>query len=222
MSYFNQDFIKFFKELESNNNREWFNENKERYIHSVKDPFFSFVEEMIHRISEDNDSFNIAPKEAIFRIYRDVRFSKNKLPYKTTASAIISPGGRKDFTTPGYYLELSAEGVKFYGGAHFLNKEQLQKLREYIVENMKEFKALQEDNKFKNRFGKLLGEQNKRVPKEFKEAMIKEPLIANKQFYYYAKLGVDKMLSKALVNTLMNYYSVGKPINLFLEKGIAG
>ena len=108
MSYFNQDFIKFFKELESNNNREWFNENKERYIHSVKDPFFSFVEEMIHRISEENDSFNIAPKEAIFRIYRDVRFSKNKLPYKTTASAIISPGGRKDFTTPGYYLELSA------------------------------------------------------------------------------------------------------------------
>jgi len=222
MKYFNQDFIDFFKELSNNNNRDWFNENKQRYIESVKDPFYFFIEELIHEIHDDDKSINITPKEAIFRIYKDVRFSKDKLPYKTTASAIISPGGRKDFTSPGYYIEMDANGIRLYGGAHFLDKTQLQNLREHIASNLDEFKKLQNESKFKKKFGTILGEQNKRIPKEFKEVAEIEPLIANKQFYYRVDLSTKKVLSNTLIDSLMKLYAVGKPINQFLVNGIRG
>ena len=222
MKYFNQDFIDFFKELSNNNNRDWFNENKQRYIESVKDPFYFFIEELIHEIHDDDKSINITPKEAIFRIYKDVRFSKDKLPYKTTTSAIISPGGRKDFTTPGYYIEMDANGIRLYGGAHFLDKTQLQNLREHIASNLDEFKKLQNENKFMKKFGTLLGEQNKRIPKEFKEVAEIEPLIANKQFYYRVDLSAKIILSNTLIDLLMKLYAVGKPINQFLVNGIRG
>lgn len=220
MKCFNQDFIDFFKELSNNNNRDWFNENKQRYIEFVKDPFYFFIEELIHEIHDDDMLINITPKEAIFRIYKDVRFSKDKLPYKTTVSAIISQGGRKDFTTPGYYIEMDANGIRFYGGAHFLDKTQLQNLREHIASNLDEFKKLQNEKKFKKEFSTLLGEQNKRIPKEFKEILEIEPLIANKQFYFRTDLSTKKILSNTLINSLMKLYAVGKPINQFLIKGI--
>ncbi|MEN8193624.1 MAG: DUF2461 domain-containing protein [Bacteroidota bacterium] len=220
MKYFNQDFIDFFRELNKNNNRDWFNANKQRYIESVKDPFYHFIEELIHLIHDDDKSINITPKEAIFRIYRDVRFSKDKLPYKTTASAIISPGGRKDFTTPGTYIEMDFNGIRFYGGAYFLEKTQLQSLREYIAENLNQFQKLLKENNFKNKFGGLLGELNKRIPKEFKEVAEKEPLIANKQFYFVAELDSKKITSNTLMTTIMKLYEIGKPVNQFLIEGV--
>ncbi|VAX28680.1 hypothetical protein MNBD_IGNAVI01-1618 [hydrothermal vent metagenome] len=220
MKYFNQDFIDFFSELSKNNNRDWFNENKQRYIKSVKEPFYYFIEELIQQIHDDDETINITPKEAIFRIYKDVRFSKDKLPYKVFTSAIISPGGRKDFTTPGYYIEMDYNGVRFYGGAHFLDKDQLQNLREHIASNLNEFKRLHGEKMFKKKFGTLLGEQNKRIPKEFKEIIEKEPLIANKQFYYSTELSPNKILSNTLMDTIIKLYFVGKPVNQFLVEGI--
>jgi len=220
MRYFNQEFIDFFFELSKNNNRDWFNENKQKYIESVKDPFYYFVEELIQQIHDDDESINITPKEAIFRIYKDVRFSKDKRPYKTFASAIISPGGRKNFTTPGYYIEMNFNGIRFYGGAHFLDKTQLQNLREHIASNLDELKKLYSEKSFKNKFGELLGEQNKRIPKEFKEIVEEEPLIANKQFYYSTELSPKKILSSSLIDTIMKLYFIGKPINQFLTERI--
>lgn len=220
MKYFSQDFIDFFSELSNNNNRDWFNENKQRYTESVKDPFYQFIEALIHHIQDDDKSINITPKEAIFRIYKDVRFSKDKLPYKTTASAIISPGGRKDFTTPGTYVEMDFNGIRFYGGAYFLDKTQLQNLREYIAGNLNQFQKLLKEKNFKNKFRVLRGEQNKRIPKEFKETVEKEPLIMNKQFYFMTELDSKKITSTSLIDNLMKLYQIGKPVNNFLIKGI--
>ena len=100
MPYFTKETIKFLNELKKNNNREWFNANKSRYIAQVKDPFEIFIGDLIEAMNPYFESLPIAPKDAIFRIYRDVRFSKNKIPYKTNVSAIISPGARKDKTPP--------------------------------------------------------------------------------------------------------------------------
>jgi uncharacterized protein (TIGR02453 family) len=220
MSHFNEDFLKFFKQLEKNNNREWFEKNKPRYFENVKQPFEDFIQEMLHKMHEDDESINITPREAIFRIYRDVRFSKEKKPYKTCVSAVLSAGGRKDFTIPGYYLELRWDEVRFYGGAHFLEKNQLQNLREHIAANLDKFDSLMKDKNFKKYFGKILGEQNKRIPKEFKEVAEIQPLIANKQFYFFTKLDSSKILAKNFADVLMKYYHAGKPMNKFLQEGM--
>lgn len=220
MSYFTSNFIEFFKELSKNNHKEWFDQNRKRYEEHVKKPFHAFVDEMIRRINEDDPSVQILPKDAIFRINRDIRFSKDKSPYKTNVSALISAGGKKDKTFPGIYLELSAEGMRIYGGAHMLDKEQLNNVRETIAENPEGFIAVINDRQFKDKFGGIRGEKNKRVPKEFAEAAEKQPFILNKEFYYFVKLPVKTITSPGLADVTMEYYYAGKPVNHFLKKAM--
>ena len=220
MSYFSQDFLNFFTELEENNNREWFLDNKKRYEESVKKPFEYFVQDMIYRIHEDDENMTCTTKEAIFRIYRDVRFSADKTPYKTHVSAVIGNGGRKNYTDPGSYLELSAHHLRFYSGIYQLSREQLQKVRTFLTSNLDEFEDLLNDKKFKKQFGSIRGEQNKRIDKEFAKSLEKQPLIANKQFYFFAELEPKKILAKNLGENLMKIYFVAKPMNSFLSKAL--
>ncbi|GBD90223.1 hypothetical protein BMS3Abin04_00940 [bacterium BMS3Abin04] len=217
MSYFSQDFIEFFSELEKNNNRDWFNSNKKRYEKSVKEPFNDFIQDMIFRVYEDDDTIMISPKEAVFRIYRDLRFSKDKTPYKTYASAVISPGGRKDYTNPGIYLEFGAQYIRFYSGIYEMSKEQIQNVRNLIASDLDEFNILINDKSFKRNFGEIRGEKNKRLPTEFREVVKLQPLIANKQFYYYKEMEPKNILNKDLPDKLMKLYSVVKPLNEFLK-----
>ncbi len=201
MGHFSQDFLNFFTELEENNNREWFLENKKRYEDSVKKPFEYFVQDMIYRIHEDDENMICTTKEAIFRIYRDVRFSNDKTPYKTHVSAVIGNGGRKNYTDPGTYLELSAKHIRFYSGIYQLSKDQLEKVRIFLSSNLDEFNRLLNDKNFKKHFGTIRGEQNKRISKEFADALDKQPLIANKQFYFFSELESNKILAKNLPET---------------------
>lgn len=220
MSFFNKDFLDFFNELSKNNNRDWFTKNKERYESSVRKPFENFVQDMIYRIHEDDESLMVTPKECIFRIYRDIRFSKNKTPYKTFTSAVIGNGGRKNYTDPGIYIELSREHLRFYSGIYQLEKEQLQNVRTYISSNLGEFEKLLKDRAFKRYFGTIRGEQNKRIPKEFNEVLERQPLISNKQFYFFTELASERILSKNLSNDLMKYYFAAKPTNNFLKRAL--
>ena len=220
MSHFTKDFIKFLKDLSKNNNREWFNENKKRYEASVKDPFYNFVDELITRINIDDPRVTIEPKDAIFRIYRDVRFSKDKSPYKTQASAVISPGGRKDLVNPGMYLEINDKDFKIYGGLYMLDKNQLQSVREYIASNLKQFSKLLNDKKFKTTYGEIHGEQNKRLPVEFDKIKDEQPLIANKQFYFFDRLDLETILKPNLTDIVMKHYHIAKPMNTFLKEAL--
>lgn len=220
MSYFNKDFIDFFSEIKKNNNRDWFLANKDRYLYSVKIPFELFVQEFIHKIQEEDDSFQITAKESVFRIYRDVRFSKDKSPYKTFASAIISQKGRRDLYYPGFYFEFDDTDIRIYTGAYFLNKNQLYSVRKSIQENLIEFRNLISEKNFKNKFGKTLGEKNKIIPKEFRETLNLQPLIANKEFYYHAKLKSSNILNKNLADKIFEYYCAARGVNGFFIDAI--
>ncbi|MCB9208437.1 MAG: DUF2461 domain-containing protein [Ignavibacteriales bacterium] len=220
MSFFNKEFLDFLKDLNQNNNREWFLENKLRYENHVKQPFEDFISDMIFRIREDDENLIISAKDAIFRIYRDIRFSKDKTPYKNHVSAIISNGGRKNLTDPGIYIEITHERLRFYSGLYQPNTEQLEKIRNHIVSNLNNFNKLLSDKIFKKYFGEILGEQNKRIPKEFNEAVKKQPLIMNKQFYFFAEIPEKKILSKNLSQELMKYYYAAKPLNVFFKEAL--
>lgn len=220
MNHFTRDFIDFFAELSANNNRDWFHENKKRYENSVKVPFENFVQDMIYKIHEDDENLMVTPKEAIFRIYRDVRFSKDKTPYKTHVSSVIGTGGRINLTDPGTYIEFGADHLRFYGGIYQPSKDQLENVRIYISENLDEFESLIKEKNFKKYFGIVRGEQNKRIPKIFNEVAEVQPLIANKQFYYFTELEPQKIISKNLTNTLMKFYLVAKPMNSFLKRAL--
>ncbi|MEX0966214.1 MAG: DUF2461 domain-containing protein [Bacteroidia bacterium] len=218
MTYFNTSFLKFFKELSKNNNKAWFDENRKTYEKEVKKPFSDFVEEMIKRIQEHEPEVKIKASEAIMRINKDIRFSKDKTPYNTHVSANISVYGKKDKSYPGFYFQLSPEGIMIYGGAYMVDSTTLEAIRNHISANLTEFSSVNNDKSFKEKYGKLQGEQNKRIPKEFQEIAEKEPLIANKQFFYSAELKPELITSEQLLDELMKYYLAGKKMNDFLKK----
>lgn len=216
MAWFTNDFNDFFKDLAKNNNKEWFDANRKRYEASVKEPFTAFVAEAIKRIGKHDKAVRIEPKEAIFRINRDIRFSKDKTPYKLNASAIISPAGRKDHATPGIYFELGPESVKFYGGAYQPEKDQLERIRTAIMRDPKGFRKTIENKAFTALFDGVLGEANKVLPNEFREAAMKEPLIANKQFYVGAERSPKLVADPKLMDQMMDHYLAMRPFNAWL------
>lgn len=223
MAYFTEDYLDFFKELAANNHKDWFHENKKRYEVSVKEPFKSFVQDIIDRTTAVDNRFAGEAKDAIFRINRDIRFSKDKTPYKLNRSALIAPGGRKlGMGTPGMYLELGPEHFRFYSGLYMLEKDTLYKVREYIIKNSIKLDKLVSDKEFVAKFGELRGEKNKVLPKEFKAAAEKQPFIFNKQFYFFAEFSPETIIRDDLAELIMEHFEASQPMRQFLTKAKGG
>ena len=221
MEYFTPAFVSFFRDLSNNNTSTWFDANRKTYEAQVKKPFELFVQEMIIRIAKLEPEVDIAAKDAIFRINKDIRFSKDKSPYKTHVAANISKYGRKDKAYPGFYFQLSHTGAEILGGAYQPDKDILQKIRSLIAEDLKGFQKVIGAPVFKSHYGQILGESLKRVPEEWKAAYDRQPLIANKQFYYQATLPPSAILDKKLPGRLMEYYAASKDVNAFLRRAFA-
>jgi uncharacterized protein (TIGR02453 family) len=222
MAYFNEAFIRFFRELSNNNDRDWFNANKKQYEKEVKDPFYHFVDDLIARVNAVNPEIVLEPKQAIFRIYRDVRFSKDKSPYKTQTSALIARGGRKNMTDPGLYIQFSAEDARIYSGLYMLEKNDLTNVRRHIAAFSDEFSTLIGEKDFVSKFGEIRGEKNKILPAEFKPELEKQPLIANKQFYYFASYEPEFILKDHLLDEIMEHYHIVQPLNRFFSEALHG
>lgn len=216
-----QSSLNFLRDLAENNDREWFHSQKARYEQVLKTPFEAFVGTLIEQVQAVDPTVLITPRQAIFRIYRDTRFSANKAPYKTHVSAIISPFGTRSKEYPGFYIHLEAEKFMLGGGAYFLEKETLQKVREAIAEDPESFMELVEAPSFVKHYGQVLGEQNKRLPADFKELVGEVPILANKQFYYMAELPAKHALGAGAVQKAMDYYKTGKPLSDYLAQAIS-
>lgn len=219
-TYFDQDFLDFFKELAANNHKDWFDANRKRYEKSVKEPFKAFVSDLIGHISKNDQTIQIRPEDAIFRINRDIRFSPDKAPYKLDRSAIISPAGRKDHSTPGFYISLGPEFLQMGGGAYSLNTHQLKRVRSYICENPHRFEERLSNPEFQKCYDGVKGEEHKRLPREYQAAALKQPLLYKKQFYYMTKKSPELITSQALMLTAMNHYKAALPLQEFLAEAV--
>ena len=217
MAYFTKEFNKFFKELTKNNYKEWFHANKKRYEEHVKKPFYAFVADLIEAYKNEED-ISLEVKNAVFRINRDIRFSKDKSPYKNHVGAVISKTGRKDMLYPGIYVNLEAGNLMIAGGCYQLDKVNLQKIREHIVRHPDKANKILKGKAFVAKFGGLHdGEKNKIMPKEFKETVKEIPLIANKQYFYECSYDDENILQRDdLVEFIMEHYQAGKEWNRFL------
>ena len=127
--------INFLKDLEQNNNREWFQANKVHYD-TAKAEFETFINSLIPAIAKFDDSVKlITAKECIFRIFRDVRFAKDKSPYKTNFGAFIAKGGRKNHG-PGYYFHLQPGECFLSGGVWMPSPDIMKKIRQEIFDKL--------------------------------------------------------------------------------------
>ena len=220
MKYFDKDFVAFFKELSKNNNKEWFHSNKKRYEASVKEPFKNFVQALITELQKKDKTLKLEPKDCITRINRDIRFAKDKTPYNTHVSALITHGGKKHKDRPGLFIRLSAEGVAVMGGCYMPDKNQLQSIRTAIHKDNKTFNKILKSAPFKKHFGEVRGDKMKRIPKEWQEPAEKDQHILNKQFYYVAEEKANFIPTDNLFKTVMTFHKAMLPMNDFLTKAI--
>ena len=220
MTYFTSEFHSFFSGLEAHNEREWYADHKKDYEHHVRDPFKAFVTDIIAACAIREPEFDgLEAKSCVFRIHRDTRFSKDKTPYKTHASAGIAPGGKKS-GDPGLYVHADAHHVRIGGGAYWIEKDDLYMLRERMTNKPLEFNDLIEEPAFKSRYGNVLGARNVRLPKIFQSAAEICPHILNKQFFYMAEFPAETLLREDLLDIVMDYFDAASPMRTFLREGL--
>ncbi len=219
-----QSYFDFFADLARNNEREWFLSQKMRYESVAKEPFLALVDKIVAALSDTEPELSLIPaKQMLFRVNKDVRFSKDKRPYKEHLSASIGRFGTKDKLYPGHYLQLSAHESFIAGGAYFFEeKETLLRVRRYIVDNSAQFDTLINDKKFTSKWGEMRGERNKRMPPEFVEAVEYQPFVANKQFYWSANIDARLALRPDFADILRGYFEAAQPLNAFLREAIYG
>src|SRR5262249_35314691 len=144
--------------------------------------------------------------------------------YKTHISASFNPKNIKStsdaMSYPGYYFQVEFGSLWMGGGAYFLDKEPLRKVRTAIAQDSEAFRDLLNAADFKQHYGEIKGEQNKVLPPEFKEASKSEPLLANKQFYYMAEMDPENALRADFPEFVAGYFRAGKPLNDYFRSAI--
>lgn len=211
----NAQIIQFLTELKENNYREWFQDNKKRYD-VLKAGFTDEVQQLINRIALfDPEIAGLEAKNCLFRIYRDIRFSLDKTPYKTYFSAYIAQGGRGS-ERGGYYLHLEPGGCLLSGGIWMPPAPLLKKLRQEIYNQIDEFVEIIEEPSFKKIFPSLEGETLKRNPAGFPDSPYNDILrhkdfsvIAYKPDTFFTQ---ENWLEKSLADYAKLY-----PLNKFLN-----
>jgi uncharacterized protein (TIGR02453 family) len=164
-----KEVFSFFRELETNNNREWFTRNKERYESEVRDPLLEFVSEFGSHLQRINPHFVADPRRvggALFRIHRDVRFSKDKTPYKTHAGLRFPHEESKNVHAPGFYLHLAPGEVFAGSGIWHPDPATLGKVRDAIVADPKGWKRSISTAAFRAQ-GELGGDALKKPPRGY-------------------------------------------------------
>jgi uncharacterized protein (TIGR02453 family) len=196
--------INFLKELKLNNNRDWFNENKQKFQSIIVD-VKNFAEEVKDDLNLSDDIENLK----IFRIYRDLRFSKDKTPYKTNIGMAFHR--KKPEFRGGYYIEISAENSFIAVGFWNPNKEDLLRIRKEIELDGNEFKRIINQKQIKDFWGDMKGDELKTSPKGFNSDHEHIDMIKKKQFIFVKKLKEKEILDLTFQKDLVNYYLSIRP-----------
>jgi uncharacterized protein (TIGR02453 family) len=210
--------IDFLAELEANNDRDWFQKNKKRY-ESIKSEMLAFLGKIIPEIALfDPEVAAVQPKDCIFRIYRDVRFSNDKSPYKTHIGAFISKTGRKG-NHPGYYIHIEPEQSFLAGGLYMPPPDLLKAVRNEIYFNADVFKAIINHPDFIKYFGKLDDfDKLTRHPKGFDPDWPDIDLLKYKSYVvsHYVKDETLKNTSPEVL--ILPVFKAMYPFNRFLQR----
>ena len=215
--------FKFLKDLKKNNNKPWFDKNRKEY-ETAKADFISFIQAVIDKHVKTNDSIkNLLAKDCLFRINRDVRFAKDKSPYKTNMGASINKGGRKAENSAGYYFHLEPGGVFTGGGIWMPMPDELKKVRQEIDYNFTDFKKIIAAKKFKTVYGELSSNPEyklSRVPKGYDPENPAAEFLKLKSYIAMIKISDADLTSKDLVKKTVAAFQALQPLIEFLNKSM--
>jgi uncharacterized protein (TIGR02453 family) len=219
---FTQDSLNFLRELERNNNREWFNENKTRYEEQVLDVALRFIHSMQGPLAEISPHFTAIPKRmggSLMRVYRDTRFSKNKTPYKTNIGIQFRHEQAKDVHAPGYYVHIDPDQVFLGVGMWHPASDALKEIRERIVARPLEWARARDDDKFRRHF-RLGGESLARPPRGFDKAHPQIEDLKRKDFIAVKDMSHDDAIGARFQQQVETAFRDATPFMVFLCKSV--
>jgi len=213
--------LKFLKDIAKNNNRNWFEKNKPRYL-EVKNGFDDFLEEVHrHLLKFDQSLANLNPRKIAFRIYRDVRFSKDKRPYKTNMGAGFSSKGKME-QEPGYYVHIEPGKSFIAGGLYMPDAANLAKVRQEIDYNPDRLLKILNDRKFRKLYKQLdEWDKLKTAPKGYAKDHPHIEILKNKSFVVSHRFTDAEVASKTFAKKVADAAKVLKSFNDFLAEAIA-
>ena len=191
--HFSPEALSFLRQLEKNNDRQWFAPRKEVFEGECRGPMLELVAWLNERLRGFAVEHVTDPARAVYRIYRDTRFSKDKTPYKTHVGAMFPRRGLGKNTCAGYYVGISHKGVEVAGGMYMPGPEELLAVRRAIAADPKRAAKLLDDKAIAKAVSPLQGEQAARLPKGF-EGDAGSPLgglLRRKQLYYFVTLDAE-------------------------------
>jgi len=214
--------IKFLKDLKKNNSKPWFDANRMKYEDAKKD-FAEFIQSVIDKHSKKDGSIkDLKAKDCMFRINRDIRFAKDKSPYKTNFGASINRGGKKSLFA-GYYFHLEP-GESFVGGGIWMPMPpELKKVRQEIDYNLDEFKKIITAKKFKSVYGELSKGDDislSKVPQGFEKDNPASDYLKLKSFLAMKTLKETDLASKDLIKMVIEAFDALQPLVEFINKAI--
>ncbi len=216
--YFSNDTFKFLKELENNNNRPWFNDNKQRYEDLVRTPALNFIEDMSDALPSLTPRFRAIPKKvggSLMRVYRDARFSKDKTPFKINIGINFRHESAKDVHAPGFYLHIANEQSFVGAGIWRPESKTLKKIRECLDENSRTWLKAKNDKAFAE-FFTFRGDSLATKPRGYD---IEHPLIEDlrrKDFIALHDLKKTEITADDLLEKTLENYSKATPLMRYL------
>lgn len=215
--------IAFLKAIQKNNNKEWFDANKDKYL-AAKEEYEVLVDQLIKGLSKFDKQVpaSMKAKDCTFRIYKDVRFSKDKTPYKTNMGASMNPGGKKSLVA-GYYFHMEPGGKSFLaGGVYMPEPAILQAIRQEIDYNPEPLLKVLKSAGFKKYFNGLDGEDKlKTAPKGFEKDHPQLELLKNKHFVVSHYLDDKELSSKNLADTVLGGFKAMHPFLMYLREAVS-
>ena len=215
-----QNTLTFLTQLATNNNKTWFDANRDKYL-AVKENFEEVVDNILTAMAATDVAYKeVNAKDCIMRIFRDVRFSKDKTPYKTNLAAGISKGGKK-FMGAGCYLHIEPGGRSFAGGGMWMPEAPILKaVRQEIDYNFKEFTGITENKQFKKMFGKIEGEQLKKLPQGYTADNPAIELLKMKSFIVSHNFTDEQLASKGFEKKVAEVFAAMGPFIDFLNRAV--
>jgi uncharacterized protein (TIGR02453 family) len=215
------DGLKFLRALKRNNRREWFQPRKERYEAQVRRPMQEIVERLAVDLAAVAPEVVVDPKTAVFRIYRDTRFSPDKSPYKTHVAASFWWRGLPRHHGAGLYFHVAPDEVWIGGGLYAPETSQLQAVREHIAANVRHLRSIVESAAFRRTVGRLEGERLQRVPRGFPKDHEAAEFLMYRQFLAGRELPPAAAATARFYPALLETFRVVVPFVRFLNEPLA-
>lgn len=214
---FPPEAMQFFRGLARNNRREWFLPRKPVFEEKVKRPMWELVEALNASMKGFAPDHVTDPAKAIYRFYRDTRFSSDKTPYKDHIAASFRRRGLRGEGGAGYYFAVSHKEVGIGGGVYMPLPETLRAIRQHLAENPAEFRGIIGKKAVHRLFGEMQGEQLSRVPKGFAKNHPAEDLLRFKQFLLYIELPADVAVTPKIFEEVEKRFRAMTPFVDFLN-----